>query len=363
MDLNAQYQAIKNELDEAIIKVIRSYNFINGPEVEDFERRFAEIQDVDYCVGTSSGTTALHLAYELIGLQPGDEVIVTTMTFIATTEPLRQLGAKPVFVDINPLSYNMDENKIEELITSKTRAIVVVHLHGNPCEMDVIKKIAGKYNLKLVEDCAQAHLSEYKSKKVGNFGDIATFSFYPGKNLGAYGDAGAIVTNNEEYSRQARQLVNHGRKEKYLHEIEGYNYRLDTLQAAILNVKLKYLQDWTETRISHAKMYSQILNHADIRLPEFREDKKHVFHIFAVASKYRERIQNVLRNNKIASGIHYPIPLHLQPAYRHLNYGKGDLVIAEQLADEFLSLPLYPEMQTEDIEKISELIKKTIDDA
>jgi len=345
-------------MDEAIFRVIHSYKFISGPDVEQFEKAFANMQEVRYCVGTSSGTTALHLAYELIGLQPGDEVIVTTMTFIATTEPLRQLGARPVFVDIDPNSYNMDEKKIEDAITSKTKAIVVVHLHGNPCEMDMITKIANKYDLKIIEDCAQAHLAEYKNKKVGNFSDMATFSFYPGKNLGAYGDAGALVTNNEVLYQRARQLVNHGRLEKYLHEIEGYNYRLDTLQAAVLNVKLKYLAVWTDQRINHAKFYLKMLKDAMLRLPEFREDKKHVFHIFAVASAHREKLASILKQHAIASGIHYPIPLHLQPAYHHLNYKTGDFSTAENLADQFISLPLYPEMKQEDIEIICDLILK-----
>ncbi len=356
MDLNAQYLSIKDEMDEAILRVIRGYKFINGPDVQEFERSFAEKQGVKFCVGTSSGTSALHLAYELIGLQPGDEVIVTAMTFIATTEPLRQMGALPVFVDINPRSYNIDVNKIEAAVTGKTKAIVVVHLHGNPCEMAAITKIAEKYKLKIVEDCAQAHLAEYRGKKVGNFGEVSTFSFYPGKNLGAYGDAGAVVTNDENHFLRARQLVNHGRSEKYLHEIEGYNYRLDTLQAAILNIKLKYLDQWTDLRISHAKRYLEILKNSKIRLPELSNDNKHVFHIFAIAAENRDNIRTVLKQNGVESGIHYPVPLHLQPAYAHLNYKQGDLKIAENLAGEFLSLPLYPEMKAEEIEKICHII-------
>jgi dTDP-4-amino-4,6-dideoxygalactose transaminase len=358
MDLNAQYQSIKKEMDETIRGVIRSYKFINGPDVEVFEKEFAKKQEVRYCVGTSSGTSALHLAFELIGLQPGDEVIVTSMTFIATTEPLRQLGAIPVFIDINPKSYNMDEKKIEDAVTAKTKAIIAVHLHGNPCEMQRIKTIAEKYNLKIVEDCAQAHLAEYQGTKVGNFGDVSTFSFYPGKNLGAYGDAGALAMNDESYYTHAKQLVNHGRSEKYLHEVEGYNYRLDTLQAAILNVKLKYLDQWTDLRINHAKLYLTILGDSEISLPELSEDKKHVFHIFSIAAKNRDKIQGLLKQHAIETGIHYPVPLHLQPAYRHLNYKKGDLAASENLANEFLSLPLYPEMKADDIERICQLIKQ-----
>jgi dTDP-4-amino-4,6-dideoxygalactose transaminase len=360
MDLNAQYQSIKDEIDDAIFQVIRNYKFINGPDVKTFEQNFAEIQEIKYCVGTSSGTSALHLAYDLIGLSEGDEVIVPAMTFIATIEPLKSLGAKPVFVDINDQSFNIDEDKIEEKISSRTKAIVVVHLHGNPCEMDKIMVIADKYNLKVIEDCAQSHLSEYKNRKTGNFGDIATFSFYPGKNLGAYGDAGALLTNDSKYYEKAKLLVNHGREEKYVHSVEGYNYRLDTLQAAVLNVKLKYLEKWTDQRIDNAKYYRQKLEQYPVILPEMREDKKHVFHIFAIAAKTRDRIAAALKEHQIATGIHYPLPLHLQPAYKHLGYVEGDLPVAEKLAGEFLSLPMFSELSKDDINKICSVIEQVI---
>ena len=302
----------------------------------------------------------MHLAYEILGLKPGDEVIVSTMTFIASTEPLRSIGAKPVFVDIDPISYNIDPAKIEEKITPRTKTIVVVHLHGNPCEMDEILAIAKKHGLKIIEDCAQAHLSEYKSQMVGNFGDIATLSFYPSKNLGAYGDAGAFLTNNLSYFNQAKLLVNHGRTEKYVHQIEGYNYRLDTIQAAILNVKLKYLNQWTERRILHAKKYIDKLKNVALSLPEYSDYKKHVFHIFAIVTDKRNDLIRTLKANQISSGIHYPLPFHLQPAYEHLGYQPGDLPVAERLSDQFLSLPMYAELTDENIDKICRLIQNSI---
>jgi dTDP-4-amino-4,6-dideoxygalactose transaminase len=357
MDLDAQYKMIQEEMDDAIFRVIRSYKFINGPDVAQFERDFAVAHDVKHCIGCSSGTSALHLAYEAIGLEAGDEVIVPTMTFIATVEPLRQVGAVPVFVDSNKVSYNIDPDKIEVAITEKTKAIVVVHLHGNPCEMDKIMKIANQYNLKVVEDCAQAHLAEYNGQKIGTFGDVATFSFYPGKNLGAYGDAGAVITNSTEYCQKIRQLVNHGRKEKYFHDIEGYNYRMDTLQAAILNVKLKYLESWTKQRIELAKSYINELQDCEIVLPMAVENGRHVFHVFAMLVKNREEIINKLKSNHIAYGIHYPVPLHMQPAYKHLGYQEGEFPVAEELASKFLSLPLYAELPEFQVKRISEIVR------
>jgi len=358
MDLDAQYRAVQEEIDEALFKVIHSYKFINGPDVEAFERNFALAQDVKYCVGCSSGTAGLHLAFEILGLQPGDEVLVPTMTFIATSEALRQVGARPVFVDIDPVSYNLDPAAIEHQITSRTRAIVAVHLHGNPCAMEPILAIAQRYQLKIIEDCAQAHLAEYRGQKVGNFGAVAVFSFYPGKNLGAYGDAGALMTNDAQLAERAALLANHGRREKYVHLIEGYNYRLDTLQAAVLNVKLRYLPQWTRQRIENARLYHDLLCNLPIGLPEMTTEKKHVFHIFAIVTDRREKIIQQLREHHVAYGIHYPLPLHRQPAYASLGDVSGRLPVAEKLSDQFLSLPMYAELQPEQIEFVCNLIKK-----
>ncbi|MFA5728846.1 MAG: DegT/DnrJ/EryC1/StrS family aminotransferase [Candidatus Neomarinimicrobiota bacterium] len=356
MDLETQYQAIQPEIDAAIFNVIHSYKFINGPEVAKFEENFAAAQDLKYMLGLASGTAALHLAYEVLGLKPGDEVIVPTMTFIATAEALKQVGAKPVFADIDPVSYNIDCNSLKKLLTKKTKAVVIVHLHGNPCEMEPVVNFCRVNDLKLIEDCAQAHLAEYKGRKVGTFGDVATFSFYPGKNLGAYGDAGALGTNNEALYEKAKLLANHGREEKYIHRTEGYNYRLDTLQAAILDVKLRYLPRWTDQRINIAKKYRSLLNHLPITLPEMNPDKKHVYHIYAVATERRDKLSATLKAHKIAFGIHYPLSLHLQPAYSYLKYKPGDLPISERLSNQFLSLPMYAELAEIEIEKICRAI-------
>jgi len=358
LDLNAQNDSIKNEINAAISNVINKADFINGVELANFEIAFSHLHDAKYCVGTSNGTTALHLAYEVIGLQKGDEVIVPTMTFIATAEPLRQVGATPIFCDIDEYSYNIDCKKIEALITSKTKAITVVHLHGNPAQMDEIMEIAKRYNLKVVEDCAQAHLAEFNGRKVGTFGDIAAFSFYPGKNLGAFGDAGAVITNNKEFYDKLKLLVNHGRTDKYLHLVEGYNYRMDTLQAAILNVKMKYLHDWTNLRISKATLYNSLLKNAEIHLPQIVQNKKHVFHIYSILTNKRELLAKKLTENNISFGIHYPIPLHLQPAYNHLK--NKELKISESVASRLLSLPIFPELKDEDVYRISELVKSSV---
>ena len=360
MDLDAQYRSIQEEIDQTIFRVIHSYQFINGPEVKLFEQNFAKAQEVQYCLGLASGTAALHLAYEVLGLGVGDEVLVPSMTFIATAEPLRQIGAVPVFVDIDPQSFNLSINDLEKRITDKTKAIVAVHLHGNPCDMEAIMEIARKYKLKVIEDCAQSHLAEYKGKKVGNFGNIATFSFYPGKNLGAYGDAGALVTNNKDYFEKAALLYNHGRKEKYFHETEGYNYRLDTLQAAVLDVKLKHLAEWTDKRIEVALYYTERLKNLPLILPEISSDKKHVFHIFAIASNKREIIINKLRDNNIAYGIHYPLPLHLQKAYKGLGYKQGDLPVSERLSQQFISLPMYSELSFKAVDKVCDIIESCL---
>lgn len=360
LDLKAQYHSIKEEVDAAIANVVENTSFINGPDVRLFEQNFATAQGVKYVNGCSNGTTALHLAYELLDLQPGDEVIVPTMTFIATTEPLKLFGAEPIFIDSDPISYNMDADKIEEAITPKTKAIVAVHLHGNPCEMDKIMAIAQKHGIKVIEDSAQAHLARFNETPVANFGDMATFSFYPGKNLGAFGDAGALTTNNEALFKQAKMLLNHGRTDKYIHEFEGYNFRLSTLQAAVLNVKLKKLENWTQQRVEKADLYRSYLKDLNLQLPEASANKRHVYHLFSIVSSQRETIMEALKAKNISSGIHYPVPLHLQPAYKHLGYKMGDFPVAEKLADGFLSLPIYPELTEEQIATICTVVKSSL---
>jgi dTDP-4-amino-4,6-dideoxygalactose transaminase len=358
VDLKAQYLSIKKEIDEAIQRVLNKCNFIMGDEVKEFEEELASFCSAQYAVGVSSGTDALLLALKALNIQPGDEVITVPNTFIATTEAITMAGGKIKFVDIDEETFNIDTNKIESAITNKTRAILPVHLYGQPANMDPIINLAKKYNLKVIEDAAQAHGAEYKNKRVGALGDIGIFSFYPGKNLGAYGDAGAVVTNDPDISNKIAMLRNHGRTKKYEHEYEGYNCRLDTLQAAILRVKLKYINSWNEARRNHASSYRKLLQNTDIILPTEQKDNKHIYHIFAVRTADRDNLLNKLKNEGIGAGIHYPIPLHLQPAYRYLGYKAGDFPITEKCAREIISLPMYPELDEVKIKKIAEAISK-----
>jgi len=358
VDLKAQYLSIKEEIDEAIQRVLNKCNFIMGDEVKEFEEELASFCSAKYAVGVSSGTDALLLALKAINIQPGDEVITVPNTFIATTEAITMARGKIKFVDIDEETFNIDTNKIESAITNKTRAILPVHLYGQPANMDPIIDVAKKYNLKVIEDAAQAHGAEYKNKRVGALGDIGIFSFYPGKNLGAYGDAGAVVTNDPDISNKIAMLRNHGRTKKYEHEYEGYNCRLDTLQAAILRVKLKYISSWNEARRNHASSYRKLLQNTDIILPTEQKDNKHIYHIFAVRVANRDNLLNKLKNEGIGAGIHYPIPLHLQPAYRYLGYKAGDFPITEKCAREIISLPMYPELDAVKIKKIAEAISK-----
>jgi len=358
VDLKAQYLSIKKEIDEAIQRVLNKCNFIMGDEVKEFEEELASFCSAKYAVGVSSGTDALLLALKAINIQPGDGVITVPNTFIATTEAITMAGGKIKFVDIDEETFNIDTNKIESAITNKTRAILPVHLYGQPANMDPIIDVAKKYNLKVIEDAAQAHGAEYKNKRVGALGDIGIFSFYPGKNLGAYGDAGAVVTNDPDISNKIAMLRNHGRTKKYEHEYEGYNCRLDTLQAAILRVKLKYINSWNEARRNHASSYRKLLQNTDIILPTEQKDNKHIYHIFAVRTADRDNLLNKLKNEGIGAGIHYPIPLHLQPAYRYLGYKAGDFPITEKCAREKISLPMYPELDEVKIKRIAEAISK-----
>lgn len=358
VDLKAQYLSIKKEIDEAIQRVLNKCNFIMGDEVKEFEEELASFCSAKYAVGVSSGTDALLLALKAINIQPGDEVITVPNTFIATTEAITMAGGKIKFVDIDEKTFNIDTNKIESAITNKTRAILPVHLYGQPANMDPIIDLAKKYNSKVIEDAAQAHGAEYNNKRVGALADIGIFSFYPGKNLGAYGDAGAVVTNDPDISNKIAMLRNHGRTKKYEHEYEGYNCRLDTLQAAILRVKLKYINSWNEARRNHASSYRKLLQNTDIILPTEQKDNKHIYHIFAVRTADRDNLLNKLKNEGIGAGIHYPIPLHLQPAYRYLGYKAGDFPITEKCAREIISLPMYPELDAVKIKKIAEAISK-----
>ncbi len=358
VDLRRQYLSIKKEIDKAIQEVIDNSAFIMGENVEGFENEFASFCGVKYGVGTSSGTTALHLALVAWGIKQGVEVITVPYTFIATTEAISQTGAKVVFVDIDQRSYNMDAEKIEQAITEKTRAIIPVHLFGQPADMDKISEISKKHNLIVIEDACQAHGAEYKGKKVGSLGDIACFSFYPGKNLGAYGDAGMAITGNKELAEKMELLRNHGYEKKYYHKIEGYNYRLDAIQAAILRVKLRHLEEWTEKRRKNARLYDELLKGSGVETPREMEYARHVYHLYVVGTDKREGLYSKLKENGISTAIHYPLPLHLQEAYRYLGYKEGDFPVSEACTERLLSLPMFPELTRDEIRKIVNVIRK-----
>ena len=361
VDLNAQYLAIKDELNEAISEIIESKAFILGPAVRKFERNFAEFCGARYAVGVSNGTDAIRIALRVVGVSPGDEVITVPNSFIATIEPITNLGAKVVFVDVSPDTYTMDVAQLEEKITGRTKAILPVHLYGQPADMDPIMEIAERYGIAVIEDAAQAHGAEYNGRRAGTLGDMACFSFYPGKNLGAYGDAGAIVTNNEEYAGIATMMRNHGRKAKYEHEMEGYNHRMDGIQGAILNVKLKYLDDWNRARQAHARLYDELLGRVGgVKTLRVMERATCVYHLYVIEVDDRDKLRERLGEKGIATGIHYPIPLHLQPAYRHLGMAEGSFPVTEKAASRLLSLPMYPELTDKMIEYVCENIKTVV---
>jgi dTDP-4-amino-4,6-dideoxygalactose transaminase len=358
VDLKAQYAAIKPEIDAAMQRVVDNTQFILGKEVSEFEKNFAAFCRASHCVGTDSGTAALHLALLICDVKPGDEVITTTHTFVATAEVISLIGARPVLVDIDPRTYNIDPNAIEHAITPRTRAIIPVHLYGQPAEMDAILDLARKHNLRVIEDAAQAHGAEYRGRRAGSLGDVACFSFYPGKNLGAYGDAGALVTNDADLAARARMLRDHGRRDKYEHLIVGYGYRLDALQAAILGAKLPHLDAWNARRRELADCYTELLSNGDLELPYCPPHITSVYHIYCIRHKNRDGLQKHLKARGIETGIHYPIPLHLQPVYQNLGYQRGDFPHTEKAAGEILSLPMYPELTDAQVEMIVEAVKE-----
>jgi len=361
VDLAAQYRLIKSEIDEAVSRVLTNTNFIMGKEVTDFELNFAGFCGVKFAIGVGNGTDALYIALRALGIGAGDEVITVPNTFIATTEAISMTGAKPVFVDVDESSFTIDADKIENAVTSKTKAIIPVHLYGRVCDMEKIKAIAQKRGLKIIEDAAQAHGAARGDIKAGSFSDAGCFSFYPGKNLGAAGDAGAVVTNNADLAAKMKMLRNHGREKKHIHEFEGVNSRLDTIQAAILDVKLKHLAGWVQKRNEKAWNYCKLLADCKgIKLPEIPKDVYHAWHLFVIRCKFRDKLKDALENENISCGIHYPVPLHLQPAYRHLNYKEGDFPVSERLAKEILSLPIYPELTADDQNRICEVIKNHV---
>lgn len=363
LDLKKQYESIKHEVNPAIQEVLDNTAFILGKSVKQFETDFAKLHNVNFCSATSSGTDGNHLALWASGIGPGDEVIIPANTFIATAWGAVLCGATPVFVDCDPISYNIDPAKIEKAITRDTKAIVAVHLYGQAADMDAINEIAAKHKILVFEDAAQAHLAEYKNKRVGGLSEAASFSFYPGKNLGAYGEGGAIVTNDYELAEKFRKMREHGQSEKYYHDSYGHNYRMEGLQGAVLNVKLKYIEQWTEARRTVANKYNFLLQDVDgLILPREMSYAKHVYHLFVVQvaddSETRNLLAKFLNDKGISTGLHYPVPLHLQKCFSHLGYDKGDFPVTEKLAANGLSLPMYPELSDDQIEFVAENIKE-----
>jgi dTDP-4-amino-4,6-dideoxygalactose transaminase len=359
VDLKMQYSSIKEEVMESISNVIENTAFIGGGFLEKFESEFKEFCGTKYCIGVGNGTDAIFIALKMLGIGPGDEVITAANSFIATSEAISLTGAKVVFCDVSDVTRNINPDLIPDKITDKTKAIVPVHLYGQPADMDKIVEIAKRNNLYIVEDCAQAHGAKYKGRGVGTFGEVACFSFYPGKNLGAYGDGGAIVTDNKDLEGKMRMYANHGRSAKYDHEFEGVNSRFDGIQAAVLNVKIKYLKEWNLKRNTNAKIYNEKLkNIKDIIVPVIPIDSDHVFHLYVIRTKERDRLKKFLTDNDISCGIHYPISLPNLRAYSYLNHIPEDFPVSSKLQDEILSLPMFPELTEEQIDYVADIIKK-----
>jgi dTDP-4-amino-4,6-dideoxygalactose transaminase len=357
VDLKAQYQQVGREILQELEKVCENTSFVLGPFVKSFEENFANLVGSKYAIGLNSGTAADQMAIQAF-IQPGDEVITPPNTFIATTEAITAAGGKVVFGDIEEDSYNLDAEKLESAITDKTRVIMPIHLYGQPADMDPINEIAKRHNLYVVEDAAQAHAAEYKGRKAGNLADAAAFSFYPGKNLGAYGEAGAITTNSEEISEFIRKYRDHGSSEKYIHEFEGHNMRMEGFQGAVLNIKLKYLQQWTEARRKNAQLYNKLLwNLKGVIIPTEMPYARHVYHLYVIRTANREKLHQYLAEKGIASGFHYKYPLHLQKAYQYMGHRDGDFPVTEKVMREIISLPMYPELSAEQIEYVADTVK------
>jgi dTDP-4-amino-4,6-dideoxygalactose transaminase len=357
LDLKEQYQQIKPEIDAAISQVVDSAHFVLGPQVAAFEERFAAYCGVKYCVALNSGTSALHLALLAAGIGAGDEVITVSMTFVATAAAILYCGAKPVFVDVNPDTWTMDPKLIEAAVTPRTKAILPVHLHGLMVDMDPIIEIARRHGLVVIEDAAQSHGAEYKGWRAGSVGDAGCFSFYPGKNLGAYGEGGAVVTNNPELARRVTLLRDWGQESKYNHVLPGYNYRMDGIQGAVLNVKIDYIEAWTEARRAVASHYDRLLAQSGSKRPTAPLNCRHVYHVYAIEFWHRDDMQKALHAADIQTGIHYPVPVHLQKAYADLRYKPGDLPVTEALANRLLSLPIYAELRPQQVAEVVQVLE------
>jgi dTDP-4-amino-4,6-dideoxygalactose transaminase len=358
VDLKAQYHSIKGEIDAAISHVLETSQFILGKEVAAFEEEFAAYCGAAQAVGVNSGTSALHLALLAAGVGPGDEVITVPYTFVATVAAIRYAGATPVFVDIDPASYNMDPAKLERAIGPRTKVILPVHLYGQPCDMDPIVEIARRHGKTVIEDAAQAHGAEYKGRRTGSLGDMACFSFYPGKNLGAYGEGGAVVTSNPEFAAALRLMRDWGQSRRYYHDERGFNMRLEGMQGAILRVKLRHLERWTEARRANAALYTRALDGGVITPPPEMPYARHVYCVYAIRTPRRDAVAEALGAAQIGYGIHYPVPVHMQRAYADPRYREGDFPVAERVAGEVLSLPIYPELTAEQIDAVTAVVKR-----
>ncbi len=357
-DLSRQLGTIREEINEAVSSTLESGWFVLGKAGEKFESEFAGYVGTRYGVGVGSGTEALHLALVAVGVRPGDEVITVANTCVPTVSAISFAGATPALVDCDPVSYNLDPDKLEATITKKTRAIMPVHLYGQAADIDPIISIARKHDIPVVEDCAQAHGTEYKGKKAGTYGDVAAFSFYPSKNLGAYGDGGAVLTNDSSLAERLRMLRNYGQEKRYYHSIKGFNSRLDEIQAAILSVKLKHLDSWNARRREIASIYGSLIGNPVIRLPREMPYGKHIYHLYPIRTQHRDELQSFLSSNGIQTVIHYPIPIHLQKSYSDLGKSKGSFPQAEAHGNEELSLPMFPELADEEVKFISETLNR-----
>ena len=360
LDLKAQYASIKDEILAAVSATLDSTQFVLGKEVAAFEEEFAAYSGGKFGIGVNSGTSALHLALLAAGIKPGDEVITVSCTFMATVAAIDYTGACPVFVDVDPQTLNMDPAQVEAVISERTKAIMPVHLHGQSADLDSILEIARRHQLIVIEDAAQAHSAEYKGQRVGSIGDLGCFSFYPGKNLGAYGEGGMVVTNNEEFAQTIRMLRDWGQERKYHHALRGFNYRMEGIQGAILRVKLRYLDAWTAARRRHAAYYDELLANTDVKKPVEMPYAKHVYHVYSIRTPKRDILQESLQAKDIQTGIHYPIPVHLQKAYADFGYGRGELPVTEQASSELLSLPMFAELQEHQIEAVCTALQEAL---
>jgi dTDP-4-amino-4,6-dideoxygalactose transaminase len=361
VDLSAQHKTLESEIKEVFNRVLANCSFVLGPEVEKFEKAFAAYCGAAYCVAVTNGTAALQLALQGLGVGHGDEVITVAHTFIATAEAINATGARPVFVDIDPVSYTMDPAMLEKAITSRTKAIIPVHLYGQPADMDAINAIAAKHNLPVIEDSCQAHGARYKGRRTGSLGRAACFSFYPSKNLGACGEGGAVTTNDPELAKKVRMLRDHGSVKKYEHDFPAYNLRLEGIQGGVLAVKLPHLDGWNDNRRVLAKRYDELFAGSKIAAPRQMPYSEHVYHLYVIVVEDREALRQALSERGIENGLHYPVPLHLQKAYADLGYKKGDFPVSEHVASNHVSLPMYAELPLEHVEYVAKSVREILE--